>query len=537
MTFGIHFLARCRSLCYWLALSRREIGGGDAVMAGLRLYARLAASAAVLCLAMPLQAQTTAAPATETAVPQQAEAVTPPQAQTAPPQAEAAAQPAASTEAERFKAWVRELRPAALEAGVSEAGFDRLFAGLTPDCAQTGVFCGTSSGDTPQPSWTERTGLPKSCDKVAQREFLEPAGYFPEDYLRRLVRKGQALLEDLRTNKPETWRHILMVEETYGVPVPILMGLWARETSLGDARLNYNGVVALASLAYAGQEHRRAWMRRQLIAALKMVDRGEVAFADFRSSWAGATGLTQIMPEEYLRYAVDADGDGRKDIWTSVPDALATTANVLKQQGWGAPGGWGRQVRVPAPSETFDCTQEGRVSRKPAARWTDQLGLTPVTGPQEAASPPFDPDQPAWLLMPAGTGGPAFLVTENFDVLRDYNPSDLYALFIGAINDRLACDTEEAPCGFAAPWPDRGEGAFAFSVENICRLQLGLKQRGMLHGEADGLFGPQTRTAIGRWQKAQGSAPSCYPTRAIYDEITGAVRAEAPHKDKDAATP
>lgn len=507
--------------------------------ARLKLYARLAGFLVVLCAAWPLCAETVTPPEAGATAQTQARENAAPQPVENPAASPAAAEPAppAPTEAERFQGWLRELKPAAVEAGVSETGFDRITGGLAPDCGQTGVFCGAQASDAPQPSFTERTGLPKSCDKVAQREFLEPAGYFPDDYLRRLVRKGQVMLEDLRTNKPEIWQHILKVEETYGVPVPILMGLWARETALGDARLGYNAVAALGSLAYAGQEHRRAWMRRQFIAALKMVDRGDIAFDAFRSSWAGATGLTQIMPEEYLRYAVDGDGDGRKDIWASVPDALATTANVLKSHGWRAPGGWGRAVKVPAPGETFDCTQEGRVSRKPAARWTEQLGLAPIAGPQEAASPPLNPDQTVWLLMPAGQSGPAFLVTENFDVLRDYNPSDLYALFIGTINDRLACDTADAPCGFAAPWPERGPDSFAFSVENICRLQLGLKARGVLLGEADGLFGPQTRTAIGRWQKAQGAAPTCYPTRPIFEELTGAVRAEAMQKTEGAATP
>ncbi len=443
----------------------------------------------------------------------------------------------AQSEIGRFQGWIRELKPDALEAGVSRATFDWIFAGLAPDCDQTGVVCGTPAGEVPEPSWTERTGLPSSCEKVPQKEFLEPAGYFPEGYIGRLVRKGQLLLEDLRETKPAIYRHIERIEETYGVPVPILFGLWARETALGDARLDHNAIVALASLAYAGQEQRRPWMRRQLIAALKMVENGDITYEGFRSSWAGATGLTQIMPEEYLEFAVDGDGDGRRDIWTSVPDALATTANILKQQGWGAPGGWGRQVQVPAASESFDCTLEGRASRRPAARWIDQHGLRLIGGPGEAGSPPLDANQSAWLLMPAGASGPAFLVTDNFDVLRTYNPSDLYALFIGTINDRLGCDTEAAPCTFAAPWPQSGPDTFAFTVENICRLQLGLKQMGLLNGEADGLFGPQTRGAIGRYQKAQGLRPTCYPTRQLFDELNGTLRAEAMHKDNTAATP
>jgi hypothetical protein len=194
-------------------------------------------------------------------------------------------------------------------------------------------------------------------------------------------------------------------------------------------------------------------------------------------------------------------------------------------------------VRAPQTGESFDCTLEGRASRRPAGRWMEQLGVVQLGGPAETASPPLRPDQVTWLLMPGGEGGPAFLVTENFEVLRDYNPSDLYALFIGTINDRLACEGEDsAACGFGAAWPERGPDAFDFSVETICRLQLGLKQRGMLNGEADGLFGPQTRAAIGRYQKAQGKHPTCYPTKPLYDELSGSLRTEAMHHEGAPAT-
>ncbi len=443
-----------------------------------------------------------------------------------------------------FHGWVRELKPAALAAGVSDATFERIIAGLAPDCSQTGVFCTPAAEQQPDadqpappPAWTDRTGLPKSCEKVPQREFLEPAAYFPEAYLRRLVRRGQDMLEDFRANKPDIYQHILKIEATYGVPIPVLMGLWARETALGDATLNHNTVVALASLAYAGHERRRPWMRQQLIAALKMLENGDVSFEEFRSSWAGATGQTQIMPGEYLRFAVDGDGDGRKDIWNSAPDSLATTANILRDRGWSAASGWGRQVRVPTASANFDCTLEGRANMRPLSRWVSEAGITPADRPGEVSTSPLDPEQPVWLLLPGGSSGPAYLVTDNFDVLRDYNPSDLYALFIGLISDRLGCDTADRSCTFERPWPAGGPEAFPFSVENICRLQLSLKGQGHLKGEADGLFGPQTRAAIGRHQKAQGAAPTCYPSRQMLDELTAVPRAEAMHKDGVPVTP
>lgn len=435
-----------------------------------------------------------------------------------------------------FKRWLDELRPAARAAGVSDATFDHALGRIIPDCGQTGVFCGpppSASDEPPAPAWTERAGLPKSCDKVSQKEFLEPARYFPENYIGRLVRAGQTLLGEMRANRPDTFRHILRVEHTYGVPVPILMGLWARETSFGEASLPHNAMVALVSLAYAGHEHRRPWMRRQLIAALRMLDEGRVAFGNFRSSWAGATGLTQIMPEEYLQFGADGDGDGVKDIWTSVPDALATTANILRHAGWRPRQAWGREVRLP---EGWDCTREGRASRMPLGRWAEQSGIAPADRGMESTSALLTGDESMYPLTPAGAFGPAYLAGENFDVLRAYNPSDLYALFIGYVADRLGCDTEAAPCTFMRPWP-ASANPFEFSVENICRLQIGLKERGMLNGEADGLFGPQTRAAIGRWQKDQGGRPTCYPSRELFDQLTGEWKPEAMHKEGAPATP
>jgi len=446
--------------------------------------------------------------------------------------------PSAAETVQSFEAWLSDLKPAMTSAGVSDATFNRVFSGLSPDCGQTGVFCGVTPGEDNQQSWTERDGLPNSCDKVPQREFLEPAAYFPESFIRQIVAKGQAVLADLRTQQNDTYQHILKIEDVYGVPVPMLMALWARETSFGEARLDHNAVTALASLAYAGLEHRRAWNRRQLTGAVKMIEDGHVTVAAFRSSWAGATGLTQIMPEEFLQFGADGDGDGVKNIWTSVPDALATTANILKQRGWKTEQrGWGQEVRLPQGDTAWDCTLEGRGNRRPVGRWVEQSGIAPIQRGAQIAAPSLGMDQLGYLLTPAGTSGPAFLVTDNFDALRAYNPSDLYALFVGTIHDRLGCDTPDAACTFNAPWPDANPDAFAFTVENICRLQRGLQQKGLLGGEADGLFGPQTRIAIGRYQKSQGVTPTCYPTTPLFEHVTGSRKNDAPQQDGAPAVP
>jgi hypothetical protein len=171
------------------------------------------------------------------------------------------------------------------------------------------------------------------------------------------------------------------------------------------------------------------------------------------------------------------------------------------------------------------------------SRWVEQHGIRPADSGAEAAGPLLAGDDSGFLLMPAGTLGPAFLAEDNFVVLHAYNPSDLYALFIGYVGDRLGCDTETETCTFTKPWPQAGEHAFAFSVENICRLQLSLKEKGMLNGEADGLFGPQTRAAIGRYQKAQGGKPTCYPSRELFDQLSGSWKEEAMHKEGMPVTP
>jgi lytic murein transglycosylase len=298
------------------------------------------------------------------------------------------------------------------------------------------------------------------------------------------------------------------------------MGLWGRESAYGEASMKHNAIRALASHAYAG--YRQDFFRGQLIAALKMVDDGHISVDRFTSSYAGATGLTQIMPDEFVGFAVDGDRDGRRDIWNSIPDSMATTANVLKDRGWNsAARSWGYEIVLPEPDERFDCTMENRSNRWPIGRWQSEFGLkrVPRLGVEE---PPFpNPDNTGYLVMPAGARGPAFLVTENFDVLRSYNTSDVYALFVGHLADRIGCDTASRECRFHKSWPKSTRDDFEFSVETLCRMQVALKEQGHLEGTPDGLFGVGTRVAIGRYQKATQRKPDCYPTQSLYKEIVG----------------
>lgn len=427
-----------------------------------------------------------------------------------------------------FSSWLGKLWPEAKTAGVSRATFDRVFSSMKPDCKLPGVFC---PGETRKPSGrklSERTGLPETCNKITQPEFLRPEKYFPPKYMRRLALKGRSIIADLEAQGPKTHEHLMEIERSFRVPVNMLMGLWGRETAFGDARLNHNGFRALASHAYAGYKSRQGWSRKQLIAALLMVEQGHMKPSQFQSSYAGATGLTQIMPDEFLGFAVDGDRDGKRDLWQSVPDALATTANVLKDRGWhsGAKS-WGYEIRLPEPSANFDCTFENRANRWPIRHWTHKFGIKRV--PRLGRKQPEFPNLSniGYLVLPAGARGPAFLVTENFDVLRSYNPADLYALFVGHLADRVGCDTDGRECTFHTPWPKSTRDDFDFSVENLCRMQIALKKGGFLEGTPDGLFGVQTRVAIGRYQKAAKRRPDCYPSESLFKELMSGAGPQA----------
>ncbi len=422
-----------------------------------------------------------------------------------------------------WQAFLGTLWPEAQAHGISEATFRRIFATLEPDCEQPGVYCSGKASSGEGFRDFRAKGLPETCFRLTQKEFLVPANYFPQKYMNNLAVHAGRLLEEWRKDKPEIYRALRRIESDYGVSLPMLLALWGRETSFGRAPMKYNAVRSLASMAYATVPARREWARKQLLAALKMVDDGHVRLEDFKSSYAGATGLTQVMPDEFLSYGVDADGDGRKDVWTSIPDALATTANVLKAYGWrGDVGIWGYEVRLAEAKPRFDCTLESRTEKKPLREWVSDYGLRPASASRREARP-LPLEAPGFVVLPAGARGPAFVATENFEVLRRYNTSDVYALFIGNVADRIGCDRPGKPCPLAGAWPKPDpEIDFDFSVENLCRLQIALKENGFSDATPDGLFGVQTRVAIGRYQKSLGRKPDCYPSRAIFEALVTA---------------
>ncbi len=217
------------------------------------------------------------------------------------------------------------------------------------------------------------------------------------------------------------------VQDRYGVPPGIIVGLWGLESDYGRQMGGINVIEAVATLAWEGR--RGAYFREQLMDCLKILQAGDIPADKMVGSWAGAMGQTQFMPDSFLRFAVDFDGDGRRDMWTSFPDVFASTANNLAMEGWKADLPWGLQARLPVG---FEAAMAGRAIRKPVAEWA-RLGVVSFDG---RALPPGD--AVASVILPGGIQSDAFLVSAaNFRALRAYNPSDYYALSIGLLADRI----------------------------------------------------------------------------------------------------
>jgi lytic murein transglycosylase len=385
----------------------------------------------------------------------------------------AAAQPVGATLASEFSVWIAEVVwPEADRAGVSRRTFDAAFAGVTLDLDLPELVLPGAAGGPP----------------IDQAEFRSPGAYFDESGLAALTRIGREELQ--RWSGP-----LNDIESRYGVPAEILLAIWARESAFGRASIPHYAIAALATEAFLGR--RADKFRSELIAALRILEAGDVPIAAMRSSWAGGLGLPQFLPTTFLAFAVDYDGDGRRDIWGSVPDALASIANYLARHGWDTSLGWGEEVFLPA---NVSCTLEGPHQGRAIADWR-RLGVDAAGRPRDAR----------YLLLPAGRFGPAFLVTGNFYVLKAYNESDVYALYVGHLADRIAGRT--AP--FDAAWQPIG----ALTHGEIQAMQIRLEAAGYDVGGADGLIGFRTRIAVGAVQDAMRRPATCLPDRAFIQAL------------------
>jgi len=367
-----------------------------------------------------------------------------------------------------FAAFIASLWPMAEPLGVSRQTFARAFAGVRFD-----------------PRVVEET--------KRQAEFALPIGDYvasavSSDRIERGRRKAQAVASWL--GKAKT---------TYGVDPAIVLGVWGLESDFGAASGNFDVVRSLASLAFV--RFRDDYFRDELLAALAILEEGDVARRALTGSWAGATGQTQFMPSSFLTYAVDFEGHERRDVWRSAPDALGSTANYLAAYGWKRDLAWGFEVLLPADFALADAD-----SSKPAPF----LSFA-ARGVVRADTKPFPADGEGRLLMPAGLEGPVFLVTANFDVIKTYNSSTAYALAVALIGDAAM-----GRGGLLASWP-RPERALKRA--EVRALQVNLKKLGYDPGEVDGMVGEALSAAVRKYQARNGLPPDGYADVALLKRI------------------
>ncbi|NNK77512.1 MAG: lytic murein transglycosylase [Litoreibacter sp.] len=365
----------------------------------------------------------------------------------------------------RFQAWIGAFRSRALSRGITSRTYDRAFQGVryAPDVIEK---------DRNQSEFTKTLW-----------EYLDSAASETR------VSNGK---EALRTHR----RTLNKIEARYGVEKEVIAAVWGLESAYGTYRGNRDLIGSLATLAFDGRRGR--FFEQQLIAALKIIQAGDVDPRSMTGSWAGAMGHTQFIPTSYLAYAVDFTGDGKRDIWSDDPtDALASTAAYLAKFGWVKGQPWGVEVRLPSG---FDYTLANRKIQKSPRSWGG-LGVVGMNGA------PVRNYGPASILVPAGAQGAAFMVFKNFEVIERYNTADAYVIGVGHLSDRLKGGPK-----IQGGWP-RGDRALKFGERK--ELQRRLTAAGFDTKGVDGKIGPLTIEAIRRYQKKYGLIPDGYASLNI----------------------
>lgn len=367
-----------------------------------------------------------------------------------------------------FVAWLGEFRASARASGISDATL-----GQALDHARF---------------------LPRviELDRV-QPEFTRTVwDYLDRTVTPQRVATGRDMLQRVRSEAAAVF-------QAQRVPPEVVVAIWGMESNYGGNVGDVSTIDALATLGFEGR--RAAWARGELLSALKIIDRGDITPERMIGSWAGAMGQTQFLPSSFLAYAVDADGDGRRDIWGSLPDVVASTANYLARSGWQAEQPWGVEVRLPAG---FDHGRADDAVRQSATQWSDE-GVAAFDG----APLPAMPD--ASILLPAGARGPAFLVGANFRAILRYNNSTSYALAVGLLAQQLAGGPP-----VQAPWPRE---LAALSRSETMELQQALTQRGFASGNPDGVAGPATRAAVRAYQRSAGLPADGFPSADLLQRL------------------
>ena len=306
------------------------------------------------------------------------------------------------------------------------------------------------------------------------------------------IRRGIDLIQEHKVLLDE-------VRQVYGVQPHYLMAFWAVESNYGRNTGGFSVLQALATLAF--DPRRAEFFREQLLIALQIIDAGHIEVEDMSGSWAGAMGQLQFMPNIFSRYGIDGDGDGRVDIWKSLPDIFHSAANFLSQSGWRGDERWGREVVLPAD---FDFSLTGTRIRKPLEQWR-ALGVVQVNGDQIPVAP-----MSGSVVLPSGAGGPAFLVYNNFRTTMTYNPSTFYALTVGHLADRFTG---------GGPVQRISVDEQALSVANVRELQTLLNDLGFNSGEPDGRVGSQTRSAIRAYQEQRELPTDGHPSTQLLKSL------------------
>jgi membrane-bound lytic murein transglycosylase B len=368
-----------------------------------------------------------------------------------------------------FPNCVERLWPDAARRGVSRVTFEHFTASLAPDLS--------------------------IMDKLdAQPEFTKATW----DYLDVLVSDERiARGREVLTQYAPVFA---AVARAYGVDPAIIAAIWGVESNYGTMGGDRSVIRSTATLACVGR--RQDYFREEFLSALEILQRGDVPAERLVGSWAGAFGPTQFMPSSFKRYAVDFDGDGRRDVVDSIPDVIASTANNLKTDGWVAGQRWGYEVVLP---QNFDYLLADRSKQMSLGQW-EALGIRRAGGGSFR-----EPDARAYLLMPAGARGPAFLMLQNFRAIMKYNPAEAYALAIGHLADRL-----RGAGPFVQPWPREER---VLSLDERYEMQQLLARRGFDTGEPDGMFGPRTRLAIRNYQASIGEIPDGFASSGLLDRL------------------
>lgn len=373
-----------------------------------------------------------------------------------------------------FQNWLKELRREAATKGISQATLDIALKDVAP------------------------------IPRVVELDRRQPE--FTQTFWRYLDGAvSDARVKDGLARLAENRELLTRLEAKYGLPGRFLVAFWGMETNYGRNVGGYPVIGALATLAFDGR--RSAFFRTELFNALTILDRGHITADKMIGSWAGAMGQTQFMPSTFLKHAVDETGDGHIDVWGQTPDALASGANYLRDLGWDPARTWGREVRLPANFDLKLASLDGNASEtvKSLAAWA-ALGVTRADG-----RPLPRQDILAALILPAGVKGPAFLVYDNFRAILKWNRSTFYAVAVGYLADRIS----GAPALSGARVNDD-----PLSRDQVLLLQGGLKQRGFLDSEPDGVVGSATRQALRKYQVACGFPADGYASPAMVNSLT-----------------